>query len=305
MSKNFNGKKYLIIGSILVIGFFFLPFTALAVTTVYFDLEKPIIYENDTFLVNLKISSPDKSINVIDGTLIYDSNKLEIKEISVGGSLFTLWPKPSVFSNEKGSLSFIGGVSGGFEGENGEVLKIVFLAKSEGEAKIDFLDGFLVFLNDGQGTSISPWLKSLSLNISKRQAGLPVKDEWQDLIEKDKTSPEFIEATISNDQRIFDNQYFMSFLAIDNDSGVAYYEVREDDLDFIRAESPYLLQDQSLKGAIQIRAVDKAGNERIITVSVLSTLETFYKRYWIWIFGVLIGLILAFVLWRLIKPKLK
>ncbi len=307
MNKNFNKKNYLIIGVIFTTCFFFLPFTVKAVTSVYFDLDKPTFYKDDIFLLNLKISSPDKSINVIDGTLIYDKDKLEIKEISTGGSLFTLWPKPPIFSNEKGSVSFVGGVSRGFKGEIGEVLKIVFLAKGEGEAKIDFLDGFLVFLDNGQGTSISPWLNPILLNISKRSAQLPVpvKDEWRDLVDKDEILPEFIEAVISNDPRIFDNQYFVSFLAIDEDSGVAYYEIKEDDLNFVRTESPYLLQDQSLGSTIQIKAVDKSGNERIITISVLSTLESFYKTYLIWVLGVLLGLTLIFALWRLIQAKLK
>ena len=123
-----------------------MPLEAYTATTVYFNLENPVIHEGDTFLADLKISTPDKPINVVDGTILYDSNKLEIKEVSTGNSLFALWPKPPVFSNKKGILNFVGGTSDGFQGKNGEVLKIVFLAKNEGEAQIDFLDDFSVFL---------------------------------------------------------------------------------------------------------------------------------------------------------------
>lgn len=300
MSKNFN-EKYLILGVIFAIGFFFLPFAVNAATTVYFDLDNPAISEGNTFIVNLKISTPDKSVNVIDGTITYNSNKLEIKEISTGGSLFTLWPKPPVFSNDKGNLSFVGGISGGFQGEKGEVLKIIFLAKSEGKSQIDFLDGFSVFLNDGQGTQINPWLRPLSLNVLKRPTEIPAKDEWQGLVEKDKTSPEFIEAIINRDPYLFDNQYFVSFFATDKDSGISYYEVKEGKLDFVRAESPYLLQDQLLKGIVQIKAVDKAGNESTITPKLAPTPEIPYRTYLIWGLIMLAILALVFWLWRLWK----
>ena len=301
----FKIKNLYFLITIFTLSFFFLPFTVKAATTIYFDLENPVIYEGDIFLADLKISTPDKSINVVDGTILYDNSKLEIKEVSTGGSLFTLWPKPPTFSNEKGILSFIGGISGGFQGEKGEVLKIIFLAKNEGEAKIDFLDGFSVFLNDGQGTGINPWLRPLSLNISKRPTEIPAKDEWQFLIEKDKTPPDFIEAIINRDSHLFDNQYFVSFFATDKDSGISYYEVKEGELDFVRAESPHILQDQSLKEIVQIKAVDKAGNETAITPELAPAPEIPYRTYLIW--GLIILAVLTFVfwLWRLWAVKLR
>lgn len=310
-SKNFNKKGHFIIWAILVAGFCFLPFVVEAATTIYFDIEKSSdseqqkIYENDTFLVDLKISSADESVNVIDGTFLYDSNKLEIKEISIGGSLFTLWTKPPTFSNEQGILSFVGGVPAGFQGINGQVLKIVFLAKSAGKAEIDFLDGVLVFLNDGHGTSISPWLRPFVLDILERPAEISVKDEWEQLVEQDETPPEFIEAVIGRAPHIFDNQYFVSFFAVDAGSGVAYYEIREGGLDVVRAESPYLLQEQSLQSVIQVKVVDQAGNERTITTRSPLTSGMLYKKYFIWMLEALLGLALVFVLWRLIKAKLR
>jgi len=298
MNKNFDGKKYLIIGVIFAVWFLFSPFAAKAATTVYFDLENQVIYEGDIFLVDLKISTPDKSINVVDGTILYDNSKLEIKEVSAGNSLLVLWPKPPVFSNKKGSLSFVGGVSGGFQGEKGEVLKIIFLAKSEGEARIDFLDGFSVFQHDGRGTQINPLLRSFSFNILKRPPEIPVKDEWRDLVAKDKIPPESFEITPGRDPSIFDNQYFISFFTTDAESGVAYYEVQEGERDFIRAESPYLLQDQSSKNLIKVKAIDYAGNERIEELLSPAPTVPFYKNILFWIVILLVTLPLLFYAWR-------
>ncbi|MDP2638622.1 MAG: cohesin domain-containing protein [Candidatus Azambacteria bacterium] len=304
MSKNFNGKIYLIIGAIFAVGFFFLPFVVKAATTVYFDLENPVIYEGDTFLANLKISTPDKSINVIDGTVIYDSKKLEIREISAGGSLLALWPKPPVFSNEKGSLSFVGGVSGGFQGEKGEVLKIIFLAKSEGEAKIDFLDGFSVFLNDGQGTSINPWLRPLSLNILKRPVEIPPKDEWQILVQSDKNPPESFEITLGKESSIFNGQYFINFFTTDKESGIDHYEIQEGTEPYVVGDSPYLLKDQILQGIIKVKAIDKAGNERVVKLTPTYPPRHFYQTVWFWL-ALILAIILVLILIRAIKSILK
>jgi hypothetical protein len=303
----FNLRKVLIIGLAILAGLFLGVLEVKAATTIFFDMKEKEIYEGDVFLVNLKISTPDKPINVVDGTILYDSNKLEIKEVSTGNSVFTLWSKPPVFSNGDGTLSFVGGTPDGFQGENGEVLKIIFLAKKRGEAKIDFLDGFSVFLHDGKGTQVSPWVRSFSLNILTRPLETPVKDEWQDLLEKDKTPPEFVEAVIGQNPLIFNNQYFVSFYAIDKESGISYYEVKEGERDFVRTESPYLLQDQSLKSTIQIKAVDKAGNEKIITPKLISvpTTKIPYKTYVILVIVVIMFTALILWLWRHRRMKIK
>ncbi|MEX2090692.1 MAG: cohesin domain-containing protein, partial [Candidatus Paceibacterota bacterium] len=281
MNKTFN-KKYLIVGAIVAAGFFFLPVGVEAATRVYFELTSFTISEGDTFLADLEISTPDRSINVIDGTILYDRNKLEIKEISTGGSILSLWPKPPVFSNKNGSLNFVGGATDGFRGEKGKILRIIFLAKSEGKAQIDFLDGFSVFLHDGQGTQINPGLRPLTLNILEKPPEIPAKDEWRDLLEKDKTPPKFDEAIISRDPRVFDNQYFVSFFATDDGTGISHYEIKEGSGDFVRAESPHLLRDQTLAETVQIKAVDNAGNESVITPELASVPGIPYKTYLIW-----------------------
>lgn len=302
MSRNFNGKKYLIIGAVIfAAGFSFWPFIVKAATTVYFDLENPVIYEGDTFLINLKISTPDKSINVIDGTITYDNNRLEIKEVSTGGSLFALWPKPPIFSNEKGTLSFVGGVSDGFQGEKGKVLKIIFLTKREGKAQIDFLDGFSVFLNDGQGTSINPWLRPLSLNILKKPAEIPAKDEWRVLIENDKNPPEAFEIIVSKDLGIFHNQYFISFFTTDKESGIDHYEIQEGAESYIIGNSPYLLKDQTLKSTIKVKAIDKAENERI--VELVPEIPQKLVPYWIILFIIVMLVIIGWIIKKFLNSK--
>ena len=305
VSKYFVGGISFIVGAVFVVGFFGAPAAVIAqgaqTANLYFDLEKPTVHEGDTFIVNLKINTPDTSINVVDGTIFYDSNKLNIQKVSTGGSLFAFWPSPPVIFNDKGELRFVGGVLDGFQGSGGDVLRMVFVAKDVGASMVDFLDGFSVFLNDGQGTKITPSLQPLAVNILERPSDTPIRDEWQALVKKDTTPPEFVEALISRNQYIFDNQYFVNFFATDKESGVSHYEIQEGTGDFALAKSPHLLKDQTLKSAVQIKVVDNAGNESVITptsAEISEASETSYKTYVLWILGVLIALILIFGLWR-------
>jgi|GEM_PF-507016 len=86
-----------------------------------------------------------------------------------------------------------------------------------------------------------------------------------------KAPKEFI-PKIGQDPAVFEGKYFLSFSTTDEKSGIDYYEIFEQrqsligtttEQDWKIAETPYLLQDQTLQSIILIKAVDKAGNERI------------------------------------------
>lgn len=52
----------------------------------------------------------------------------------------------------------------------------------------------------------------------------------------------------------------------DKQTGIDYYEVKEGEGNWVKTESPYLLKDQARQSVIQVKAVDKASNERIETI---------------------------------------
>ena len=297
-----------IIFGLFVLGFILLPSTTLA-ATIHFYSETENIYQGDIFIVETKISSSDKLINAAEGTIFFDKERLEVKELSSGGSLFSVWLSPPVFSNKEGEISFIGGTPDGFHGEDALVLKIIFLAKNDGEAKLDFQDNTTLFLHDGKGTQINPWLRPFSLNILKRPAEIPAKDEWQVLIESDKNPPEPFEIAIGRDPSIFDNQYFISFFTTDKESGIDYYEIQEGTRPYIIGDSPYLLKDQKLRSIIRVKAIDKAGNERIIEMPATYPPLPFYKTLVFWIINVIVSVVIIifswFVIQRIKKKKIE
>jgi hypothetical protein len=161
-------RKFYIFTVIIFSILFLYPQISHASTEIYFNNNAKEILVGDSFTASLMISSPDKSINVIDGTLTYDKDKLEIKKVKTDDSVFSLWTEEPSFDNEKGELSFVGGIPNGFKGNVGEILQINFLAKNTGAVLVDFQDIFSVYENDGKGTQINPWLKPLSLTINKK-----------------------------------------------------------------------------------------------------------------------------------------
>jgi len=173
--RNKKIKVFLIIFVFFSVFFSFAGISQ-ASTEIYFKNASPVglwpretkeIFEKDIFSVVLMISS-DKLINVINGTIFYDKDKIEIQKVKTGDSLFSLWTEEPAFDNEKGELSFIGGIPNGFMGRDGQILKISFLAKKSGNTLVSFKDIFSVFINDGLGTQINPWLKPLSLSINEK-----------------------------------------------------------------------------------------------------------------------------------------
>ena len=114
----------------------------------------------------------------------------------------------------------------------------------------------------------------------------------------DVTPPEEFTLEISQEPTIFEGKYFLSFATTDKTSGIDYYEIREGKVDWKIAESPYLLENQSLKSIIRVRAVDKAGNERIAEIEPLK------KPFPYWIIFIII-ICLVIIGWIIKKYLLK
>ena len=98
-------------------------------------------------------------------------------------------------------------------------------------------------------------------------------NSWLQAIQNDIISPEPFRVGVYKDPSLFEGKLFAVFSTVDKQTGVDHYEVAEvptSDLGldrnqwkWVRAVSPYLIKNQTLDGALKVRAIDKAGNERI------------------------------------------
>lgn len=224
----------------------------------------------DVFLVEIRLDSQGEYLNAAEVYLTFDPEILQVKDFSQGNSILTLWVKEPAFSNKQGSISFTGGIPGGYQGVNGILGKIVFQAKQLGYTEVRFGDNSQLLLNDGLGSQAVLETHGAVFNILAGEPEL-IKDEWQEGIIQDNIPPESFKIEVSQNQSIFDGKYFITFSTTDKQTGIDYYEIAELKLmdrilkkeKWQKGASPYLLTDQKMRSVVKVRAMDKAGNARI------------------------------------------
>lgn len=267
MTKILNPKQFKNIIILLVIGFVLFPVTTFA-AILYLEPAEGEYYLEDTFMVEIRLNTEGEYINTTKIDLTFPREILEVKDFSKGNSILTLWLEEPTFSNEAGTISFIGGIPGGYLGEDGPLGKIIFKVRetTQNYAKIEFQETSQVLLNDGFGTPSELTTKGAVFNILAEKLE-PPKDEWFQELKKDNIPPELFEIEISQDPSIFEDKYFIIFSTTDKQTGIDHYEIletrnRRQEV-WKTGESPYVLEDQTLQSIIKVKAVDKAGNERI------------------------------------------
>ncbi len=265
-------------------------------------------HQGDTFITEIRIDTEGECINAVDINMGFPPDILEAVNFSKGDSILTFWVKPPTIDQNLGLISFAGGIPGGYCGvlpgdprEASVLGRIVFRAREtdaklerETDAKIKFLDTSQVLLNDGFGTPAKLTTRGAVFTILLEKAEFP-KDEWLQKLEKDNIPPEPFEIEIHRDPAIFEGKYFIIFSTTDKQTGLGYFEVKEGKRDWKRAESPHLLEDQGLSSIIKVKAVDKAGNERI--AEYLPPKEPF--PWWL-IVLIMVG---GGVIWFIIKSR--
>lgn len=107
-----------------------------------------------TFTVSIFLNTEGNNINVVWAELEFPPEILQITSPTTGESFVSQWAIPPNYSNEKGVISFKGGVPEGIATSAGLVSSITFRANASGRAIIKFRDESKVLLNDGQGTDI-------------------------------------------------------------------------------------------------------------------------------------------------------
>ncbi len=258
-------KKNTITFSLL--GFFTLfvlaPYGADA-AVVYLEGPQSKIMVGDTVVLKAKINAEGVTLNTVDGEVaMYSGNGLaEVKEFSLAHSAFGLWPRTPSLSSNGQVISFIGGVPGGFNIEGATLFSIVIEAKKEGTLKIR-PQNVSVFANDGNGTKVPVTLKGIEVQVGPRKAGSIVNDEWKTLVANDIASPEDFIIVLGQSDAVNNGKKFAYFSAVDNQTGIAYYEVSENGKDPVRSGSTYELTDQSGDVKLEVTAFDKAGNKKV------------------------------------------
>ncbi len=284
-------SKYfsLILSSIFL--FILAPISAKA-SVLYPNAQDDQYRQNDVFLVQIRLDTENENINLGEITVNFNPEYLEVVNISTGDSVFTLWPESPIFSNKDGLVSFAGGVPGGFDG-NGKLLSIYFKALKNGEASIGFEANSNILLNDGSGSRANLTVKTASIEILPMSSDAS-KNEWETQIINDNAPPENFEIKIAK----IEGKYFAIFSTTDKQSGIDHYEIKEGKKEWKAGDSPYLLENQNLRSKITVKAIDKAGNERINEIFPKGLIYS-------WLFALLLILLILALLGRTFLKRLK
>lgn len=285
----------------------------------YLDPNEAILERGDHATVSMRIDVlPDECINAVDVTLRFTEN-IEVVDISRARSLFTVWLEDPVINREAKTITFVAGIPNGYCGRvagdpsiTNNVVDVIVMSpgmqigstESGNVAELSFAEETRILLNDGFGTDAERVLSGASLELT-RTPGSQVENDWLQQVRSDDTPPEPFLITLERTANAFNNQYFIAFNTTDKQSGLAYYEIMEEPLEnwtqylwgradapWIRAQSPYVLKDQSLNRVIRVRAIDKAGNEYVATL-VPDANQQSTPRWWYVVGG---GLLVVVVL---------
>jgi hypothetical protein len=284
------------------------------------------INTDQQFQVDLILNTEGEQINAIEGKIVFPEDLLEVKEIRDGNSIINFWidkPKAETLKNTNtntnlhesvrvdscgevnnscGFVYFSGITPGGYNGNQGLILSIIFLAKKEGSGLIE-IQNAKTLLNDGKGTEAQLKIFNFQFSIFKES---PIS-QTPILEIQDTEPPEDFQPEISRDPAIFDGKWFLVFATQDKGSGIDHYEIRETkrkiehetEANWVIAESPYLLKDQKLQSYIYVKAVDKAGNERIIIVSPKNPLK-WYEKFENWVIIILLAVLVFYILRKIL-----
>lgn len=256
----------------------------------YFDPDQASVYRGDTLSVALRVDVEEgECINTIDAVIHYDAS-LSADDVSRGDSIFSLWVESPVIDETAHTIRFAGGIPGGYCGRipgdpslTNEVLQLVFRSpglmigggSDDNNARVWLGDETQILLHDGLGTNATAQLQDMSITLLDTAGSAP-SDEWTQQVRDDETIPSDFVITLARDELAFGGKYFVTFNALDKQSGIDHYEIMEEpfsefysfkwgraDAPWITTESPYVLKDQTLNSTIRVKVIDKAGNERI------------------------------------------
>jgi hypothetical protein len=267
-----------------------------------FDMADKNISTGEKFKVDLNINTEKESINAVEGKIIFPADLLELSEIREGNSVVNFWVEKPVYKD--GGVVFSGITPGGYILDKGLIFSLVFTAKSEGNTLIK-IENVSALRNDGNGTPAT--LKILDLSVAISQTGS--SSDNSSLVIVDKTPPDTFKPEIAQDTNLFDNKWFIVFVAQDKGSDVASYMIKEskynifDFSSWVPAESPQVLADQGLKSNVYVKAIDKAGNERIVKLSPINPMPwyTNFEDWFIIVLGIICVLAYFFSLRKIKK----
>ncbi len=242
------------------------PLTVFA-ANISLDPDRGVYGKGDTFIVSVRLHTDAECVNAAQVTLEYPTSELRAVDFSRGGSIVSLWVEEPKIDTANGTVTFAGGIPGGYCGriqgdpaQSNVLGKVVFTAIAAGDAKVTVSPDSLVYLNDGRGTEALLTVQNARFSIAA--TATQQENPWLSEVKEDTIPPDPFAVQAESTRGVFGGKYYLVFSTLDKQSGLDHFEIFENGV-WRTIESPYVLSDQFLQSDIKIKAIDKAGNERI------------------------------------------
>lgn len=253
------------------------------------------------FEIEVALNTEHQLINTFDCAVTFPPDQMELVNLNDGNSIINFWiDKPT--ETASGTIHFSGITPGGINIDNGQLFSLTFQPKKTGQLSLQFSRNCHLYLNDGLATEAP--MTTQDSDIVVRSDKLPVVTGAL----ADYTPPENFIPEIS-DSLLLPGGKLLIFAAVDKGSGIDHYEVKETSLPFewlgewTIAESPFQLKNQHSTNYLFVKAVDKAGNYRIVQINPTNK-STWYQNLVVWcIIFVLLVLLLYFFIKKLLTGK--
>lgn len=262
--------------------------------TLYMDPNTVSLNRGDAAKVSIRLDTDEAAgecINAVDGVISYSESIVPV-DITVGESIFPIWVQNPTIDKEARTISFAGGIPNGYCGRvqgdpnlTNVLVEIFFRApgmqvgggSERTSATVQFAEATTAYLNDGLGTPAT--LQTIGANFTlSDNVGSSILDPWSADVQLDDVPPEEFSAEVV---RFDDGNWWLVFNTTDKQTGISHYEVIEETyqqsklFDFgaanapwVETRSPYLLKDQTRNSVVRVRAIDKVGNEYIVTLPI-------------------------------------
>jgi len=272
----------------------------------YLKSSQDSYFPNAIFKVEIHLDVMNgENVTAVEGNIKYNPQDLTAIEFLKGNSILTFVEEPKI-NREEGIVTFSGIIPGGYNGrlpgdpgESNLLGTIVFkaLKTTNAQTLIEITKNSKILVNAGEELKTNLIFKSLTVAINPQKVVFNPLNELEKIKEEDKIPPEEFKPEIVK----INGQYFLVFNTQDKQSGIDHYEVttlKENLLGQVKfinnfkvGESPYPLKETDLDKVIEVKAIDKAGNERI-AILYRQTQIKWYQNYWLW--GIILVLIIIF-----------
>lgn len=217
--------------------------------TIIIILFLPIFAKGAT--ADVLIDTLNSPLNALEATVKFPKN-FKIEGIQYGKSVLTVWINQPKLDSSKNEVALSGIIPGGFVGKG--ILFTIFGEFNEKDlSKITF-QSVKALKNDGAGTEMKVTMSTISSSVAK-----------------DTLPPENFTPTISSSDAV-DGRYFASFSTLDKGTGIDHYEIAKTWIfnpsknDWVKSQTPEILNGFDSYKKIFIKAVDGAGNEKVVAV---------------------------------------